>query len=166
MAGTRERKVTGSYDPKTKVYALTFKDGKAVSFKAEDLPRPIQERALQDGLFTKLRLAAGSFESLQAALNRLKAGTWALPKVGRAPDPRELLIATIVFMAEAENAGFEQVDQKGRTIHGASAVRLQLKGKDDAFIAKALAAPKVVKALAAMRAVPAKRTTTVDAVVS
>ena len=166
MAGTRERKVTGSYDPKTKVYALTFKDGKAVSFKAEDLPRPIQERALQDGLFTKLRPAAGSFESLQAALNKLKTGVWASPKMGKPADPRNTLIAAVVFMADAENKVIEQVNEKGRTVTGANAVRLQLKGKDDAFIAKALTGPKVVKALAAMKAVPQKQTITTDALVA
>ena len=166
MAGTRERKVIGSYDVKTKTYALTFKDGKAVSFKVEDFPRSIQERALQDGLFTRLRPAAGSVELLQAAVNQLKTGVWSRPKAGRAVDPRNLLVAAFVFIAEAKNKVIEQVNEKGRTVHGASAARLQLKNKDAAFIAKALAAPEVVKALAAMKAAPEKQTATIDALVA
>ena len=166
MAGARERKVTGSYDEKSKVYALTFKDGKAVTFKLENFPRSIQERAVQDGLFQKLRPAATSVEALQAAVDRLKAGTWAQPKMGKPVDPRNLLIAAIVFMANAENKVVEELNEKGRTIRGANAARLQLKSKDAAFIAKALATPKVVKALAAMQTAPKKQSVTVDTMVA
>ena len=166
MTGTRERKVHGSYDAKTKIFALTFNDGKAVTFKQEDFPRAIQERALQDGLFTKLRPAAETVGSLQAAVNRLKAGVWALPKTGRAANPRNLLVAAIVYIANAESKEPEYTNEKGRTVHGANAVRAALKGKDNAFIAKALTGPSVVKALAAMKVAPEKKITTVDALIA
>lgn len=151
MAEKTKPRTRWEFSEKDFTLSGTLKDGNKVTVRLNDFPKPIQAQIAGQGMKTKFG-SAGDKASFDKMVEQLKAGTWAVGPVGRAPNPRKQLARALVHVLEQSGKRYisKAVDGGGRHRSGISGANLDVAAMDDAKVKSSLELPKIKSALAAL----------------
>ena len=160
---TRVRVANWTVDTRGASATRTFKSGEVVGIKLADFSKEMYGQFVVAGIKTRFGGYATA-AALEAAIKQVQGGVWAAGPTGKPANPRNTLAKVLAFMAARDKKRLTAKNAQGNKVHGLSAAKIQVAGKDDAFVAGKLASNSIKKLLAEMSSAPEMAETSVDAI--